>query len=124
MKRTQSLLLAIATLALFTVVTGSDALSQAQGKPADRGDARQYGPIDLDGDGIPNCLDPDFVKPADGSGRKLGKMGLGRGYGDGSGNCGIGPRNGSGFGPGSGTCTGTGPGSCDGSGPKGKGGRR
>ena len=29
---------------------------------------------DDDGDGIPNCLDPDYVKPEDGSG--YGKLGL------------------------------------------------
>lgn len=29
--------------------------------------------IDSDGDGIINCFDPDFVKPMDGTGRKLMK---------------------------------------------------
>jgi hypothetical protein len=126
MKRIPSIVLAISALVLFTIVAGDDALAQAQGKPADKGGAGQYGPIDVDGDGIPNGLDPDFVKPNDGSGRQLGKLshGKGYGYGDGSGTCGIGPRNGSGLKARSGSCTGAGPGSCDGTGPKGKGGRR
>jgi hypothetical protein len=37
---------------------------------------------DDDGDGIPNCLDPDYVRPEDGSG--YGKLGPGSGTGTGS----------------------------------------
>jgi len=29
---------------------------------------------DADGDGIPNALDPDWVKPLDGTGNQFGKM--------------------------------------------------
>ncbi len=88
---------------------------------------------DDDGDGIPNGKDSDYVKPKDGTGRQFGKLNGGskmmngkrggNGPGDGTGNKGIGPRDGSGFGPGNGTGTGV----CDGTGPKGKtqqGGRR
>jgi hypothetical protein len=74
---------------------------------------------DADGDGIPNCVDPDYVPPRDGTGRQLGRGFLvpagpygmvvwmpvrslwgGWGPGDGTGNGGVGPRDGSGFGPG------------------------
>lgn len=88
---------------------------------------------DADGDGIPNGLDPDYVKPEDGSGlmprwaRKYGELfqryfgedmvasmnGYRYGPGDGSGT-GVGPGNGTGFGPGTGA--GDGPGEGDGSG--------
>ncbi len=77
--------------------------------------------IDSDGDGIPNCLDPDYVRPMDGTGRKLmrgqaSKFGKGgNGPANGTGNQGIGPKDGTGYGA-SGT-----PGVCDGTGPKGKG---
>ncbi len=47
---------------------------------------------DDDGDGIPNCLDPDYVRPEDGSG--YGR--LGPSYGTGAGEC-----------PGTGDCDGT-----------------
>ena len=54
------------------------------------------GERDMDGDGIPNCEDPDFVRPLDGSG--YGQMqGYGRGLRDGSGN---GVCDGSGYGHG------------------------
>jgi hypothetical protein len=78
--------------------------------------------LDSDGDGIPNCQDPDYVRPLDGSGQKfmngrMAKFGRGGyGPGDGTGNKGIGPKDGTGYGPG----TGTGTGICDGTGPKGK----
>ena len=80
-----------------------------------------YG-FDDDGDGIPNGQDPDYVKPEDGTGKKFmrgvksqNKFGKGGfGPGDGTGNSGLGPRDGTGFGPGDGT------GECDGTGPKGK----
>ncbi len=51
---------------------------------------------DMDGDGISNCDDPDFIRPLDGSG--YGQMqGYGRGLRDGSGN---GMCDGSGYGHG------------------------
>ena len=83
---------------------------------------------DADGDGIPNGLDDDFVKPEDGtgamhrhgqaveSGTGLFGEGMGQGKGQGMGGnrhglgdgtgTGVGPRDGSGFGPGTGDCTG------------------
>ena len=88
---------------------------------------------DADGDGIPNSLDPDYVKPRDGTGlmnrwaHKYGELfskyfgqdamsamsGFAYGPGDGSG-IGTGPGDGTGFGPG--TSAGDSPGSGDGSG--------
>lgn len=85
---------------------------------------------DADGDGIPNGLDEDFVKPADGTGSMIRwgqggelmfkafgdaagqymKMNGNRyGLGDGTGT-GEGPADGTGFGPGTGDCTGDGSG--------------
>ena len=77
---------------------------------------------DADGDGIPNGLDEDYVRPEDGSGNMhkydqaddsvkdttdfgtgLG-LGQGHGPGDGTGNNGSGPGDGTGFGPGTGDC--------------------
>lgn len=84
------------------------------------GDGINDNAIDSDGDGIINCLDPDFVRPMDGTGRKLmkgnsSKLGKGGyGPGDGTGNQGVGPQDGTGYGPG------TSSGTCDGTGPKGK----
>jgi hypothetical protein len=77
--------------------------------------------VDSDGDGIPNCLDTDFVRPQDGSGNKYMKGNInknrtgngGYGPGDGTGNSGVGPRDGTGNGPGGSS------GDCDGTGPKG-----
>jgi len=91
--------------------------------------------VDSDGDGIPNCIDPDIVRQqnrnGDGNGNQYSSWyrynykhnfahGYGYGPGDGTGNSGVGPRDGTGYGPGSGT------GACDGTGPKGskRGGRR
>jgi len=77
--------------------------------------------VDSDGDGIPNCQDSDFVRPLDGSGNKYMKGNVhknrtgkgGYGPGDGTGNSGVGPKNGTGYGPGGAN------GNCDGTGPKG-----
>jgi hypothetical protein len=89
--------------------------------------------IDSDGDGVPNCVDPDFVRAQKRSSNHYSfwyrynykynqARGNGNGFGpgDGTGHSGIGPRDGTGYGPGAGT------GVCDGTGPKGKqrGGRR
>jgi hypothetical protein len=87
--------------------------------------------IDSDGDGIPNCVDPDFVKVQNRNTNHYNfwyrynykynfAHGYGYGPGDGTGHSGVGPRDGTGYGPGSGT------GICDGTGPKGnkRGGRR
>ncbi len=80
---------------------------------------------DADGDGIPNGMDEDYVRPEDGSGNmyrhgqaegftgKMGEfahgLGQGQGYGPGDGTGfgnggGMGPGDGTGFGPGSGEC--------------------
>ncbi len=110
---------------------------QGTGKKASKGfvDANGDGindnAIDSDGDGIINCLDPDYARPMDGTGRKLmkgnaSKLGKG-GFGpaNGTGNNGVGPKDGTGYG--AITSTGTGTGICDGTGPKGnarRGGRK
>lgn len=65
--------------------------------------------MDDDGDGIPNGQDPDYTRPEDGTGNmyrhKINTQSGNGGYGpgDGTGNSGVGPQNGSGFGPGNGT---------------------
>ena len=125
MKQLLSLTLALVFMVLLSTLSTDKGYAQSKGNQFSKGAAQQYGPFDDDGDGIPNGKDPDFVKPADGSGRQFGKMnagakmmnGKGSGYGpgNGSGNQGIGPRDETGYGPGTGTC--------DGTGPKGKGGR-
>lgn len=104
--------LAIAALAI--VFAASTAQAQVQEKEKAQmkntlrvGTTDSHGPrfIDNDGDGI--CDNPR-------TGAKMGRNGKGgHGPGDGTGNKGIGPRDGSGYGPGSGT------GNCDGTGPKG-----
>ena len=80
---------------------------------------------DADGDGIPNGMDEDYVRPEDGSGNMYRKgqvdgfsvqntefakgmgngPGQGQGYGPGDGTgIGVGPGDGTGFGPGNGDC--------------------
>ena len=82
---------------------------------------------DADGDGIPNGMDEDYVRPEDGTGNmyrygQAGEMGGkefgfakgegmgqgaggGQGYGPGDGSgSGVGPGDGTGFGPGTGEC--------------------
>lgn len=122
----------VALFALFMFVASSDAYSQTTGKGKGvkgfvdlNGDGINDNAIDSDGDGIPNGKDPDFVKPQDGTGKKMmngktAKNGKGNGYGpgDGTGKSGVGPRDGTGYGPGTGT------GNCDGTGAKGNLGRR
>jgi hypothetical protein len=78
--------------------------------------------IDSDGDGIPNCQDPDFVRPQNGSGqKKMNGMIFQNKFG-GNRYClgnGVGPKDGTGNGSGNHT------GICDGTGPKGhRGGRK
>ena len=115
MKRMMAALLALALVAFLSTIH-SDATAQTLGKSA-KTSVGSHGPIDSDGDGIPNGQDPDYTKPANGTGNKFGKMngahsGLGKGNGAGQGlrdgSCG-------------GTGTGTGTGVCDGTGPKGRG---
>ena len=72
MKRMMAALLALALVA-FLGTLHSDATAQTLGKGA-KGSVGSHGPIDSDGDGIPNGQDPDYTKPANGSGNKFGKM--------------------------------------------------
>lgn len=132
MKHTIKLLASLLTLfALVFLFTASDTNAQTakDGKGTKgfidlNGDGINDNAIDSDGDGIPNGKDPDYVKPQDGTGRKMmngktaksGKGGFGPG--DGTGNKSVGPRDGSGYGPGTATRN------CDGTGPKGNLGRR
>jgi hypothetical protein len=127
MKRSISLVAAIAVVVAFASwmqpVSYSQSGNKQQGKAAAQGQQQgqrgtTVGSFDSDGDGIPNCQDPDYTRPMDGTGRKLGKMQHGMSGGANSGACtgmgkGMGPRDGSG--PRGGT------GVCDGTGPKGKG---
>lgn len=114
MKRFMALSIAFA-LVVFLSALNNDASAQTLGKSA-RTTVGQHGPIDSDGDGIPNGQDPDYTKPANGAGQKFGQMnGMKGGMGKGQG-AGLGLRDGS-----CGTGTGTGTGVCDGTGPKGRG---
>jgi hypothetical protein len=119
----------IRTLTLFAAVALLiGAVATVQPASAARGTGTCPNPSmqDADGDGIPNCMDPDYVRPLDGTGNKFGKRGA-QPAGLQNGN--VGQRGwmfqrgdlwilaGSfGFGPGTGT------GVCDGTGPKGFGG--
>jgi hypothetical protein len=112
MNRSMSFLFAIGLVALvlaFSIDTASAQTTKAPGKGATQ---MSWGSFDDDGDGIPNCQDPDYVRPLDGTGKKLGRMQGGK-HGQGYGTNGSGSV--------SGTGTGTGTGVCDGTGPKGKG---
>ena len=41
--------------------------------PEDVGGNGPYGPNDTDGDGIPNCDDPDYIPPQNGTGYQFGR---------------------------------------------------
>ncbi|MGD9546250.1 MAG: hypothetical protein AB7V45_01760 [Candidatus Krumholzibacteriia bacterium] len=131
MKRT---LIIIAALLLMGWPMAS-ALAQ-DGQPAGQGVCRfidedgdgfnDLAPDD-DGDGIPNRLDPDYVRPEDGSGRQFGwgryarlfQMVYGEGimsHGPAERGQSFGPGEGAGLGEGPGDHTGFGPGSGDGTG--------
>lgn len=117
MKRMLAVVLALALVAFLGVFT-SDATAQTLGKSGSASFG-PHGPVDSDGDGIPNHDDPDFKKPQDGTGNKFGKAkamkgGLGKGNG-------MGQRLGAAAGTGAGMGMGTGTGVCDGTGPKGRG---
>jgi hypothetical protein len=65
---------AFAVIALLGLISTDDATAQGLGQQFGKGaGSHQYGPFDEDGDGIPNCLDPDYVKPKDGTGNQFGK---------------------------------------------------
>ena len=111
MKRILAALLVLA-LVFFVSALHTDAAAQTTGKQTNASYG-PHGPIDSDGDGIPNHSDLDFKKPQDGTGNKFGKAHAGKGMmGKGNG-AGQGLRNGNGAGNGTGT------GICDGTGPKG-----
>jgi len=127
MKRTLTILALLAALGLWS----GSVLAQTTGNGFgvcgfvdENGDGFNDLAPDADGDGIPNGMDPDYVKPLDGTGQQYGfgggaaekgLMGQGTGNhygpGDGTGFGGMGPADGTGFGPGTGT------GDCDGTGP-------
>jgi len=127
MKGLLSFALAAFVLAFITMFTADTASAQTEKGQGKNTQEQRWGSFDDDGDGILNCQDPDYVRPMDGTGKKLGKVHMykgangkgGYGPGDGTGNSGIGPRDGSGYGKTSGAGSGTGV--CDGAGPKGKG---
>jgi hypothetical protein len=105
------LMMTVATLALATWAAAAD---DAAATPTPAASKATVGPnfVDADGDGI--C--DHFQARSEVRGAARGRSGK-RGYGpgDGTGNQGIGPRDGSGYGPGGGS------GNCDGTGPKGQG---
>lgn len=110
MKRILSLALAIGLVAFVFTLAANTASAQTTPAPGKGNTQQKWGSFDDDGDGIINCQDPDYVRPMDGTGKKLGKMHGGQSV-NGKGNHGMG----------SAGCTGTGTGVCDGTGPKGKG---
>jgi hypothetical protein len=120
MKRMMSAIFAIVVVGLFAAWTQAEAYSQGPGKEQGKAGTQQQNMFDDDGDGIPNCQDPDYTRPRDGSGKKLGQMHRGAKAGQG-----MGKGNGSGQGYRGGPRDGSGPagqlGVCDGTGPKGKG---
>jgi hypothetical protein len=115
-------------LAAIALVIGVVATVQPASAAGGTGTCPNPSMQDADGDGIPNCMDPDYVRPLDGTGNKYGKRAAQP----------AGLQNGNasqrrsmfqmgdlrilaasfGFGPGTGT------GVCDGTGPKGFGGFR
>jgi hypothetical protein len=130
MKRSNSFVLALAVAALFALWTRPTSYSQDAGKQQGKAttqvqqqgkqQGQTVGGFDSDGDGIPNCQDPDYTRPQDGTGKQLGRMHRGgSGNANSQGCCGMGK--GMGMGP----RDGSGPrgqmGLCDGTGPKGKG---
>ena len=108
MNRALSFSLAIALVAFLFAFTVDSASAQTTTVPGKASTQQKWGSFDDDGDGIINCQDPDYVRPMDGSGKKLGKKQAGQ-LGKGSGMQRAGKQDGSGAGV------------CDGTGPKGKG---
>ena len=108
MNRLSSIALAIGLSALVLAFTVDNASAQTTTAPGKASTQKSWGSFGDDGDGIINCQDPDYVRPMDGTGKKLGKMHAGQ----------FGKGNGMHRG---GKLDGTGTGVCDGTGPKGKG---
>ncbi len=69
----KNLLIVLPAVLALLLLTNTAALAQTGGEKSGKGAMFQRGPIDDDGDGIPNGLDPDYVKPQDGSGHQFGK---------------------------------------------------
>jgi hypothetical protein len=128
MKSSNSFVLALAVAALIALWAQPTSYSQDAGKQQGKAttqvqqqgkqQGQAVGGFDSDGDGIPNCQDPDYTRPQDGTGKQLGRMHRGgSGNANSQGCCGMGK----GMGP----RDGSGPrgqmGLCDGTGPKGKG---
>jgi hypothetical protein len=139
MKNVTKILMTLGLVLILGLYFNSSELNaQDYGKKVYRGfvdlnnDGINDNALDFDGDGIPNCMDPDCARLQNRTQNQYGFMyrynyknnfshanSFGYGPGNGMGNNGIGPKDGTGYGPGSGT------GICDGTGPKGKrGGRR
>jgi len=84
----RTIIIAILAVMLLGLVS-TDSNAGMMLRPDDAGIAKMYSYFfnynwlrDDDGDGIPNCLDPDYVKPEDGTG--YGKV---TGAGDCTGDC-------------------------------------
>jgi hypothetical protein len=115
MKRTMSFALVLGLAALLFALATETASAQTTTAPGKANAQQRWGSFDDDGDGIINCQDPDYVRPMDGTGKKLGKMHAAK-WSSGKGGNGL-AQGGNGTGKGSGAGTGV----CDGTGPKGKG---
>ncbi len=129
MKQINRLVRILAVVALMILVSTNFTLAQGFGGHGyggtdfyidENGDGFNDNAPDADGDGIPNGMDDDFVRPMDGSGNGFGPGdgdcdGTGAGQGSNDGNGGYGPGNGNGnggHGPGDGTGFGPGTGDC------------
>lgn len=113
MKR--AFVLGIGLLVVLAVATTASAQTQTTQATQKRA-GTAIGPDFIDGDGDGICDNLQVGTRAGKGGQKAGRGGYGPG--DGTGNQGMGPKNGTGFGPGGGS------GLCDGTGPKGNGARR
>ncbi|MBM4159978.1 MAG: hypothetical protein FJ217_02650 [Ignavibacteria bacterium] len=114
MKRIMNAALGVALVLALSAFFTNEAAAQSKGTEKGKRGAMF---IDKDGDGI---CDNFPARAAQNQGQRFGMKGKRFGPGDGTGNKGIGPKDGTGYGPGSGTGTGV----CDGTGPKGNGGGR
>ncbi len=108
MNRIASFALAIGLVAFVLAFTVDSASAQTTGGTGKAAAQKSWGSFDDDGDGIINCQDPDYVRPMDGTGKKLGNRHAGQ-FGKG-----IGQKY-------QGKVDSPGTGVCDGTGPKGKG---
>ena len=128
MNRTMMILLSLILTSLLAVTANAQDFGPGQGNGVcqfidEDGDGFNDLAPDADGDGIPNGLDEDFVKPEDGSGNMyqyLYKYNFGAMGEDAQhrfGNSTDGAQNGNHYGPGDGTGQGTGPADGSGFGP-------